>query len=174
MALQLGIREWPGLLGLPLGEQIIEEPGEPDQIPAPALPNEPEQQSIIAGREMEETGGVDVSEGHGGRRAGRHFQAGRCQGPATIHRCAAPCGTTDNRPRAWLRSLTPPRTLKRPPTGLSPSSHEPRPETRLKSQKAFPESLVMHWFNRDQTRHLERPGERRSLFEPETCLQKPL
>jgi hypothetical protein len=28
---------------------------------------------------------VDVSEGHGGRSAGRHFQAGRGQGPATIH-----------------------------------------------------------------------------------------
>ena len=112
--LQLGIQGWLGLLGLALGEQIIEEPGEPDQPPAPALLTEPDQQAIAAGRELKATGGVGVSEGHGGRSAGRRLHAGRGQGPATITRCAASCGTTVSQPRAWLRSLTPPRTLKRP------------------------------------------------------------
>lgn len=82
--LQLGIQDWLRLLGLALGKQIIEEPGEPDQTPAPALFTEPDQQAIAAGRELKATGGVGVSEGHGGRSAGRHLQAGRGQGPATI------------------------------------------------------------------------------------------
>ena len=112
--LQLGIQDWLGLLSLPLCEQIIEEPGEPDQPPAPALLTEPDQQAIAAGGELKATGSVGVSDGHGGRSAGRHLQAGRGQGPATIPRCAASCGTTVSQPRAWLRSLTPPRTMKRP------------------------------------------------------------
>ena len=86
--------------------------------PAPALLTEPEEQAITAGRERKVTGGVDVSEGHGGRSAGRHLPAGRGQGPTTIPRCAALCGTTDSKPRAWLRSLTPPRTVKRAAQGF--------------------------------------------------------
>ncbi len=90
--LQLGIQDWLWLLSLPLGEQInsfgegcaYEEPGEPDQTPAPALLTESDQQAIAAGRELKATGGVGVSEGHGGRSAGRLLQAGRGQGPATI------------------------------------------------------------------------------------------
>jgi len=98
-SLQLRIQDWLGLLGLPLREQIIEEPSQTDQ--APAFLAEEEQQAIAACGEVEPTGGVDVSEGHGGRSAGRHFQAGRGQGPATIPRCAASCGTTVSKPRAW-------------------------------------------------------------------------
>ena len=112
--LQLWIQGWLRLLGLALGEQIIEEPGEPDQPPAPALLTEPDQQAIAAGGELKATGGVGVSGGHAGRSAGRHLQAGRGQGPATNPRCAASCGTTVSQPRAWLRSLTPPRTMKWP------------------------------------------------------------
>lgn len=52
---------------LPLGEQIIQEPGEPDQPSAPALLTEPEQQAIAAGRELKPTSNVGVSEGHGRR-----------------------------------------------------------------------------------------------------------
>ena len=113
-SLQLWIQDWLELLGLPLREQIIEEPSQADQAAAPAFLSEEEQQAIAACGEVEPTGGVNVSEGHGGRSAGRHFQAGRGQGPATIPRSAASCGTTVSKPRAWLRSLTPPRTMKRP------------------------------------------------------------
>ena len=74
--LQLWIQGWLRLLGLTLSEQIIEEPGEPDQTPAPALLTEPDQQAIAAGRKLKATGGVGVSEGHGGRSAGRHLQHG--------------------------------------------------------------------------------------------------
>ncbi len=84
-SLQLRIQDWLGLLGLTLREQIIEEPSQADQAPAPAFLAEEKQQAIAAYGEVEPTGGVDVSEGHGGRSAGRHFQAGRGQGPATIH-----------------------------------------------------------------------------------------
>ena len=81
---------WLGLIGLPLGEQLnsfgegcaYEELSEADQAPAPALLTEPEEQAITAGREMKAASGVDVSEGHGGRSAGHHLQAGRGQGPA--------------------------------------------------------------------------------------------
>ncbi len=80
--LQLGIQNWLGLFGLTLREQIIEEPSQADQTPAPAFFAEEEQQAIAACSELEPTGGVDVGEGHGGRSAGRHLQAGRGQGPA--------------------------------------------------------------------------------------------
>ena len=79
---QLQIEEWLGLLGLTLHEQIIEEPSQADQAPAPAFFAEEEQQAIAARGEMEPTGGVDLSDGHGGQSAGLHLQAGRGQGPA--------------------------------------------------------------------------------------------
>ena len=70
------------LLGLALREEIIQEPPKPEEPPAPAFFAEEEQQAIAAGSEVQPAGGVDVGEGHGGRSAGRHFQAGRRQGPA--------------------------------------------------------------------------------------------
>ena len=88
--LQLGIQDWLGLLRLTLGEQIIEEVGEPDQPAAPALFTEPEQQAIAAGRELQPAGGMQMSRGvnrkakrgHGGTSAGPQLQAGRGQRPA--------------------------------------------------------------------------------------------
>ena len=71
MLFRSGIQVWLGLLGLPLGEQLIKELSEANQAPAPALLTEPEEQAITAGREMKAASGVDVSEGHGGRSAGR-------------------------------------------------------------------------------------------------------
>ena len=79
---QLQIEEWLGLLGLTLREQIIEEPSQADQAPAPAFFTEEVQQAIAARGEMEPAGGVGVSEGHGGQSAGPHLQGGRGQGPA--------------------------------------------------------------------------------------------
>ncbi len=84
-SLQLRIQDWLGLLGLTLREQIIEEPSQAHQAPAPAFLAEAEQQAITACSELEPTGGVDLGEGHGGRSTGRHFQAGRGQGPATTY-----------------------------------------------------------------------------------------
>ena len=121
-SLQLRIQDWLGLLGLTLREQIIEEPSQADQAPAPAFLAEEEQQAIAACGEVQPPGGMSVNgrgsrsekRGHGGHSAGPGLQAGRGQGPATILRCTASCGTTVSKPRAWLRSLTPPRTMKRP------------------------------------------------------------
>jgi hypothetical protein len=102
-SLQLEIQDWLGLLGLTLSEQIIEEPSQADQ--APAFFAEEEQQAIAACCEVVPTGGVDVSEGHGGRSAGLHFQAVRGHGPATIPGCAASCGTTVSKPRGMAPIL---------------------------------------------------------------------
>ena len=38
-----------------------------------------------------------------------------------VYQCRA-CGTNVNQPRAWLRSLTPPRTMERPGWSLSSRS----------------------------------------------------
>ena len=48
-SLQLRIEDWLGLLGLTLRAQIIEEPSQADQAPAPAFLAEEEQQAIAAG-----------------------------------------------------------------------------------------------------------------------------
>jgi hypothetical protein len=81
-SLQLRIQAWLGLLSLTLREQIIEESSQADQAPAPTFLAKEEQQAIAACSEVEPAGGVDVSEGHGGRSAGHRFQAGQGQGPA--------------------------------------------------------------------------------------------
>ncbi len=48
--------EWLGLLGLTLREQIIEEPSQADQAPAPAFFAEDEQQAITTAIEVKAAG----------------------------------------------------------------------------------------------------------------------
>jgi hypothetical protein len=53
---QLQIEEWLGLLGLTLREQIIEEPSQADQAPAPAFFAEEVQQAIATAIEVKAAG----------------------------------------------------------------------------------------------------------------------
>ena len=61
--LQYGICGQLWLLGLMIGEQIIQELRETDQPPAPALLAEPEQRAIAVGREVQPAGGMQVNRG---------------------------------------------------------------------------------------------------------------
>jgi hypothetical protein len=76
--LKLRIQLRRRLLGLPLGEQLIEELGKPDEPPAPALFAEEKEQAIAAGGELKAMVGAAQD---------ATSSAGRGQGPATPLMC---------------------------------------------------------------------------------------